>query len=309
MTVVGKILVFLNLVFALVVFGVGVLDYGARTHWAAGYKKLEDNYKVTAASNRVYQGEVEKLTKEKADLNEQMTKAVGAKVELKGAEDATRVAQRVADALTKAQEQIEKLKGEVTSAKEAQVAAERKVKDAQAVADASLADVKRRQDDVDKMRATLKTEMTRNIDLVKDMNDLRDRAVGAEIQADTFKKMALRLEDELQKMARDMARLRANAGATTTAAGRGKNPPPDNVEGLIKRTDSSGLVTLTIGSDAGVTRGHTMEVFRLGRNPKYIGTIRILQATHNQAVGQPVGRLNGKIEIGDRVASRIMGGP
>jgi hypothetical protein len=51
-----------------------------------------------------------------------------------------------------------------------------------------------------------------------------------------------------------------------------------------------------------------MEVFRLGAIPKYLGQIKIIRVTPTQAVGQPTGRLNGTIQKGDRVASRIMGG-
>ena len=139
------------------------------------------------------------------------------------------------------------------------------------------------------MREILKAETDKNIQIVKDMNGMRDRAVAAEIQASSYKDMNGRLEKQLQEIARDMARIRANAGNTGVV--RGVNPPPDNVEGLVRRTDPSGLVTITIGSDAGLLRGHTMEVFRLGQNPKYIGRIKIVDVTPTQAVGQAAGRM------------------
>jgi hypothetical protein len=88
-----------------------------------------------------------------------------------------------------------------------------------------------------------------------------------------------------------------------------KNPPPENVEGLIKRTDpASGLVTITIGSDAGLSKGNTLEVFRLVPAPGanlYLGTIRIIEVTATQAVGRPVGRMSTPPQPGDRVASRV----
>ncbi len=90
-----------------------------------------------------------------------------------------------------------------------------------------------------------------------------------------------------------------------------KNPPAENVEGLVKNTDASGLMTLTIGSDAGLTKGHTLELFRL--NPaapsqsKYLGTIRLLEVEAHQSVAQPVGRLSSPPQRGDRVASRLLG--
>jgi hypothetical protein len=88
-----------------------------------------------------------------------------------------------------------------------------------------------------------------------------------------------------------------------------KNPPPENVEGLVKDVDKSGLVKITIGSDAGLTKSHTLEVFRVKKDvpPKYLGVVRIVEVTAKEAVGQPVGKLTAPIEVGDSVASRILG--
>lgn len=88
-----------------------------------------------------------------------------------------------------------------------------------------------------------------------------------------------------------------------------RNPPPyDDVEGIVKQVDSSGLMTISIGSDAGLSKGHTLELFRLGEKPsesKYLGTIRILEVGPKEAVAQPVGRLAARPKAGDKVASRI----
>jgi hypothetical protein len=88
------------------------------------------------------------------------------------------------------------------------------------------------------------------------------------------------------------------------------NPPREHVEGVIRQVDSSGLVRISIGRDAGLAVGHTLEVFRLAEQPsksKYLGTIRIVETQPDQAVGQPVGRMTETPKVGDRVASRILG--
>jgi hypothetical protein len=88
------------------------------------------------------------------------------------------------------------------------------------------------------------------------------------------------------------------------------NPPAENVEGVIKQVDSSGLVRISIGRDAGLAVGHTLEVFRLSEQPsksKYLGTIRIVETQPDQCLGQPVGRMAETPKVGDRVASRIVG--
>ncbi|HEY7311021.1 MAG TPA: hypothetical protein VH643_16775 [Gemmataceae bacterium] len=91
-----------------------------------------------------------------------------------------------------------------------------------------------------------------------------------------------------------------------------RNPPAENVEGLVKRVEeSSGLMTIGIGSDAGLAKGHTLELFRLDAETpsksKYLGTVRILEVKAKEAVAQPVGRLASPPKAGDRVASRILG--
>ncbi len=91
-----------------------------------------------------------------------------------------------------------------------------------------------------------------------------------------------------------------------TAAGAEKNPPAQDVEGVVKKVDASGLVTISVGSDAGLVKGHTLEVFRTtAPTPKYMGTIQVLETTRTEAVCRPVGHMPGMPTAGDRVASRI----
>jgi hypothetical protein len=88
------------------------------------------------------------------------------------------------------------------------------------------------------------------------------------------------------------------------------NPPAENVEGLVKAVDSSGLVRISIGRDAGLAMGHTLELYRLSVQPsksKYLGRIRIVETQPDEAVGQPIGRLTETPQVGDRVVSRILG--
>lgn len=308
MTIVGKILVFLNLVFSLLVVALLSFDYAARTHWAAEYDKLGKQYQVATASSAAYKAENDRLLKEKQELNDKLAVA-GKAADIKGPEDVDRAAKLVLAKLKESQDQIAFLKAELDRLNNSLLQEKKRSGSLDAVAQAAQKDVERRQADVEKMRDTLKAETDRNIQLVKDVNELRDRAVGAEIQAKSYRDINDRLEAKMQEMARDMARIRANGGASSTRVAGGKNPPPERVEGLIERSDPrSNLVMLTIGRDAGLSRGHTMEVFRLGANPRYLGTINIIEVTHKSAVGQPLGRLSASaIQRGDHVASRIMG--
>jgi hypothetical protein len=92
-------------------------------------------------------------------------------------------------------------------------------------------------------------------------------------------------------------------GHPTAAA---KNPPAKDVEGVIKLVDAgSGLVTISLGSDAGLVKGNTLEVFRLTPTAKYLGTVQVVDTKPTEAVCRPVGRMPGAPQVGDRVASRL----
>jgi len=290
MTAVGKILVFVNLVFSLVVAALVVTIYMSQTRWAAELKKSEANNQVLVASNRAYEEQMQQVAAaadaKVAEANARTKKAEG---ELAGQLAVNN-----------------QLRTEVVQLKTRGTAGE-------ALTSASQVEATRRQADTEKLRETLKKETDENARLVNESNKMRERAVAAEIQFTALKEINGRLEKSLQDQARDLARVKANLGGSAVARGgaNAKNPPPENVEGLIKQTDPSGLVTITIGTDAGVTKGNTMEVFRLAAVPsqsKYLGTIRIIEAGHNYAVGQPMGKMLAQPQAGDRVASRILGG-
>ena len=86
-----------------------------------------------------------------------------------------------------------------------------------------------------------------------------------------------------------------------------KNPPAEDIKGKVKAVDAeSGLATISIGSDAGLQKGHTLEVYRLKPRPTYVGTLRILEVKAKEAVGKQVEpRHRGAVQVGDEVASRI----
>src|SRR3954451_15488685 len=50
MTIVGKILVFINLLFSLFVGWLAVMSYTARTHWVEGFNNLQKSYQVAQAN-------------------------------------------------------------------------------------------------------------------------------------------------------------------------------------------------------------------------------------------------------------------
>lgn len=290
MTAVGKILVFLNLVFSLVVGAFVIMIYLARTHWVDELNKFKNQNTVLEASARTYQAEALKAQQDAASQVEKIKKEVLAHVQ----QDLNDANQTI-DRQSKELKQLEKTSKEQT-----------------ALATKYAVEVEKRQEDVAKLNETLLKERQANNTLVKEKAELENEATVAKIERDSVKDQNSRMEVQLRKMAEDITHMRSNGGSRAMARASGKNPPQENIEGLVKNTDVSGLMTLTIGSDSGLTKGHTLELFRLNPSApsqsKYLGTVRILEAEAKQAVAQPVGRLNDKPRAGDRVASRILGG-
>jgi hypothetical protein len=84
-----------------------------------------------------------------------------------------------------------------------------------------------------------------------------------------------------------------------------KNAAP-NVEGMVKEVDDkSGYVNISIGSDAGLAKGHTLDVYRLNPKPTYLGTVTILDVHPTESVGKP--QTKEKVQAGDKVAGNILG--
>lgn len=289
MTIVGKILVFINLVFSLAVGALVLFVYMTRTNYADALKKESAYRKMEQSEVQVYRTDRDELLKKMKD-EETRYKADH---------------ERVLNQLVIQQKANQDLKNLLDDEK-------KKADRSESLVTAHKAEVERRQQDVEKMRGTLKEEMDKNIKLVQEKNDLMQRTTAAEIQARTLQNINGRLENQLQEMARDIAKFRSTLGSATTVNKTDKNPPTEYVDGLVKAVDPGGqLINITLGSDAGLVRGHTLELYRVNQNnpqqSRYLGTLRILNVTPHEAVATPMGKLNVPAQVGDVVASRILG--
>jgi len=307
MTIVGKILVFMNLIFSLVVGSFALVDYSSRTHWAKGFRDLEGKFKIISASAEAFKRESDDLRKEKTDLYD---KLVAERVVIDPAakddrDSGFRIATSALNALRERTKSIDELKNQMESLRKQLTEEKAKATTLANMEQGFKTDAERRQADSKVLRESLKVEMDKNFKLEQDKNSYRDLKVAAEIERDTLKNRNAALEQQIQDLARNLAQAKSNLGAV--GAGKGANPPPENIEGQVTRADGN-LVSISVGSDNGLSRNQTMEVFRLGQNPRYLGRIRLVEVTPTKAVGQLVGRPSQPIQTGDRVASRIVTG-
>ncbi len=139
--------------------------------------------------------------------------------------------------------------------------------------------------------------------LREEVAKLRDKLTNTEVDLLRIQNRNKQLEERIRELEKENERLRKKDG---TPAG-GANRPAEKVEGLVKSVDAkSGLVTISIGSDAGLAKGHTLDVYRLKPAPKYLGQIEIIDVSPTKAVGKPLGKAKDAIQEGDSVSSGVL---
>lgn len=281
MTVLGKILVICNLIFSLVTAALIVMVFLTRTNWKSAYDDLDKKYKVVVASARAYY-----------DENQNTQKGGDARVVEKERAIAT-------------------LQGDLAKANQAVKAKDDQLKsEAEEVAKAkdnsekAAQDLKRRTLEVDSLTKAAADKDVKINDLEKNIQEFRDRAVAAEINYKSEHDRNTRLLAQLEKAEHTQTAKAAAANGN----GAGKKAPPEDVKGSIQEVDSkSGLATISIGSDSGVSVGNTLEVYRLEPKPEYVGTVRVVDVHFKNAVVRPVMPLRaGPLRKGDLVSSRIL---
>jgi hypothetical protein len=282
MTVLGKLLVFVNLVFSVVVGGLVVVVFTARTNYADALGKEREYRK---ADQEAAKAKVTELVNVKAEYTAELAKAVAA--QQKAEKDLQTVLGNYKNYTDKiAADLLDRDKADTTKQlAQAELASARK---------AEQEAIKR----ADAANNTIK-------DLVKEKSNLTNEAQTAKIGEKTALDNMFRLEQQYQKLAKEHAILVAGrSGPATTTALNQKNPPAEKIDGQVTQA-SSDLLKLSVGSDSGLKQGHTMELFRLGAKPVYLGTVRIISLEPKAAVAKPIDRLIGAPQIGDTVSSRI----
>ncbi|MCE9604748.1 MAG: hypothetical protein K8U03_07570 [Planctomycetia bacterium] len=291
MNLFGKILVALNLVMSLVFMGFAVAVYSTHQNWREVVQRDPAVATPSQPKGLIFQVE-EALTKNLA-LNERIKALTSEIAQERKLRD---------NRLALLETEKEKLKTEVAG-KTAEIVTitEDKTKTTAAI-EALTAEVAKKTAD----------------------NDVLAKAVDdAKFQAENFYKDVLVRTDELAKLGAEIAKVKNQTkdvvGENTrlktvlTAYHIDPNAPiantPPKVDGYVKAATTDGLVEISLGSDDGLSRGHTLEVYRPGPTAgatKYLGRIEILQTKADVSVGKVIPQFRrGNIEKDDRVATRF----
>jgi beta-lactamase regulating signal transducer with metallopeptidase domain len=105
---------------------------------------------------------------------------------------------------------------------------------------------------------------------------------------------------------KDLQMLMRSRKRGSGGAGPGLAPPAS--DGTVLETDAkSDLVTVSIGSDSGITEGNTLVAYRMSKpQPKYVGTLTVIDSQPKEAVARPIRPLRaGPVQKGDIVTSRV----
>jgi hypothetical protein len=283
MTVLGKILVILHFILSLVAAALFVMVYAVHTNWKVAYDDLKKQYDVAAASATAYSQQAA----ESQRVNEEKVRFKQEELDAKAKELAVQ-------------------KAAVDEAQRALAASQENVKQQARAIESNTAQKKAQAEEVKRLEMTVLNKDDQIKKLVETGNDLRKDKVNADIQRNAFEEMNQGLEKRVRELEETVKKAKQSGGIIPAGGFPTDNPPPEDVQGVVKNVDNSGLVLVSIGTDAGIQKGHTLEVFRLGAAPKYLGKIRIIETHPYESVGQVIGKPSGPIQKDDRVANKIL---
>lgn len=314
MTVVGKILALLNLVFSLVVGGLAVLVFANSTNWKDYSDKVIAQAEAVKADRDQYARD---LSKKAADLktiednwDDAITALAGGKdkpeYQAYKAMSAVELLKEVANARDAARRDLAQAQKDLATLKLDERRQSALADPAVIASGARLTQVK----DLQATNTTLRQEVQK---AYAEANKERQDRIRAEVDRGTFAMRAADLERQVKDLAKELARAQLGKSATTAQRKRGEeNPPQVDIEGRVVEVDANDeLIKLSIGSDNGLEQGHTLKVFRLDPVPersKYLGVLEVLSVRAHESVAKPLKRPLEHLQAGDRVASRIFVG-
>jgi hypothetical protein len=275
----GKILVILNLVFAMITGGLIGMVYLTRTNWKAAYDKVQAGAVAADASYK-------QLLSERDAANDAIAKQRNEAV----------------NQLTEETKKVEAAKKEIEDLNNKLLATTRNNdKDSENVKRVT-AEIEKSRLEVTQMREQLTDRDRRITDLERQLTRTRDEAVNNQLNYNSLKERYQNLLAQNEELSKQVARAGAGGARPTDKA-----PPPEQVRGTVKVVDGN-LATISLGSDAGVNKDHVLFLFRLSPEPRYLGKLTILSTTPFEAVGRiETNTRSTQIKPGDEVASRIAG--
>lgn len=285
MTIFGKILVFMNLLFAVATGALIIFVFTTRTSWQAAY---EDAKKKAEAAETAYKAE---KASHDNDLKQRDSASASDKAEI------TRLQQE----LTNIQAENDRLAKAATD----QTNLTNKANTTEKATQEEIKQLKTEREDIIKEQADLRNRI---VNQQKEIDSWRNTAVNADLQAKNLLQKnnnLLRSVEELTLKVRDLESIGTGLTGGGGSGGSIVDPPPRSAPGGVRgkvtsvSSSGSGLAQVDIGSDSGLSPGNVLTVYQ---GSEYKGDLQLTSVLPKSAVGKftPAKRTS-KIEAGDKV--------
>jgi hypothetical protein len=156
----------------------------------------------------------------------------------------------------------------------------------------------------------------------KQLEQSRTAKLEAEKDRDEHFKEVVRKTDELHQAVNDKEVLKKKAEDLAKDLARAKDAlryfnvpfttdyrtttPPD-VDAVVLAAPGAGLVEISLGSDAGLRKGHQLYIYRIaGGQSTYVGRLEVVKTAADKSVCKVDSKSqNSNVTVGDRVRSKL----
>lgn len=280
MTLIGKIFTVLILIMSLVFMTTAMMVYATHKNW-------RDVVKGDGAANQGMEGTIRQLQQRETELSDQLQK-------LNTKLTQERAARRFALASLQARSKLQEAElGRLNQENQQLVKSEAEMKTLLELAETNAKNLK---EEVAQLRTDITTAQTDRDKSFDEVVTLTDRLQQYKVEQDRLKERADQLVEQTARMKRVL-----------TANGIDEFAPVDGVpprlDGYITAVSDTNMVEISVGSDDGINRGNTLDVFR---GDTYLGRIIIRQTEPDRAVGEIMREYRrGLIKKGDYVSTKL----
>lgn len=287
MNTVGKILVILNFVFAVIVGALLVMDVAVRNQWKLAYHELKreaDVLKLGRDTDAKAMASITSDYQKKTGEHDSLTKEIVEKEALANAKEA--------GYKTQVQDLIERIDDKNLTVQKTVKAMERLTFEN------------------DELKKTIQERQGLIVKLENDNRIIRVKLGDLDQRYQTALSRNGDILEELRKITKANALQAAgvNPDKPVIRTPSDANPPAVLVNGKVEKVEGTDML-ISLGTDHGVNKNNTLDIYRLLPEPKYLGMVRIIDANTHKSVARliPSGNQTFRpvLRAGDLVTSKM----